>query len=159
MCRLAQLVADASLWDCRLLVFCETLFVHLCSNISTSTEATGVASVVGNNGAMAVSLSYRDTSFCFVSASLNSQHSKFIVRNDQVKEIVEGLRLGADSVDILNQFHHVVWTGNLNYRIEYGENGDQPTAAAVDALCADIAAARFGGLLETRDQVCGGLSG
>ena len=52
---------------------------------------------------MAVSLSYRDTSFCFVSASLTSQHSKFIVRNDQCKEIVEGLQLGADSVDILNQ--------------------------------------------------------
>ena len=43
--------------------------------------------VVGNNGAMAVSLSYRDTSFCFVSASLTSQHSKFITRNDQARAV------------------------------------------------------------------------
>ena len=39
-----QLVADASLWDCRLLVFCEGPYAHLCSNIGTATEATGVAS-------------------------------------------------------------------------------------------------------------------
>ena len=52
-----QLVADASLWDCRLLVFCEGPYAHLCSNIGTATEATGVASgtvVTGANSRIMV---------------------------------------------------------------------------------------------------------
>mgnify|MGYP001561123710 CR=1 FL=1 len=34
-----------------------------------------------------------------------------------VKEIIEGVRLGASHVDIHHQFHHVFWMGDLNYRL------------------------------------------
>jgi len=41
-------------------------------------------------------------------------------RNEDVAEVIKGLRMGTkkDRMDILNQYHHVFWCGDLNYRID-----------------------------------------
>lgn len=33
-------------------------------------------------------------------------------------EIVRGMQLGYENISFLNQFHHVIWLGDLNYRID-----------------------------------------
>lgn len=42
----------------------------------------------------------------------------FFRRNQNFHDILKGLNLGQKSVfDLTNQFHHVFWFGDLNYRI------------------------------------------
>jgi len=39
--------------------------------------------------------------------------------------VVKNVKLGfKHKWDILNQYHHVFWLGDLNYRLDYGEQGD-----------------------------------
>jgi hypothetical protein len=86
--------------------------------------------------------------------------------------------------DPLNQFHHVIVTGDLNYRLEYGDNStldnhffpsplqcfhsfcvvfrcsvDKPTETQVQTICADIEGNRFLSLYHQRDQLVRELSG
>lgn len=35
-------------------------------------------------------------------------------------EIVGNMRINDQNMDILNQFHHVFWLGDLNYRLDFG---------------------------------------
>jgi hypothetical protein len=35
-------------------------------------------------------------------------------------EIVGNMRINDEKMDILNQFHHLFWLGDLNYRINVG---------------------------------------
>jgi endonuclease/exonuclease/phosphatase family metal-dependent hydrolase len=108
----------------RLYVFASKRCARLITQVDQSREATGVASVVGNKGGVVVSLNVRDTSICFVNSHLAAHQNKKQKRNDDVAEIVEGLRVGVPGMDILNQFDHVVWMGDLNYRLDYGNQGD-----------------------------------
>ena len=34
-------------------------------------------------------------------------------------EIVGNIRVNDQKLDILNQFHHVFWLGDLNYRLDF----------------------------------------
>lgn len=45
----------------------------------------------------------------------------FYRRNANYRDIIKGLSLGQkhlDLFDVTNQFHHVFWFGDLNYRVE-----------------------------------------
>lgn len=39
-------------------------------------------------------------------------------RNQDFQGLVDGLSLGLKKVDIVHQFHHVFWVGDLNYRLD-----------------------------------------
>merc|ERR1712130_263550 len=39
-------------------------------------------------------------------------------RENDYKKIIEKMDIGIRDIDILNQYHHVIWLGDLNYRIE-----------------------------------------
>ena len=41
------------------------------------------------------------------------------VRGSQIEEVLEQVRIGPrPAVDIDNQYHHVFWFGDLNYRVQ-----------------------------------------
>ena len=67
--------------------------------------------------AAAVAFALADTSLCVVGSHLAAHEPHYAARNSQYAEIVRDLRLGHPAADILNQFDHVVWCGDLNYRV------------------------------------------
>merc|ERR1712130_343218 len=100
-------------------------FVH---HISKATEATGIGGVIGNKGGTAISFYLGTMSFCFINSHLAAHQDKTAQRDADFKAIVKGLRhLGGESADALHQFHHVFWMGDLNYRLDYGDQGDKRT--------------------------------
>lgn len=81
--------------------------------------ATGFANIVGNKGGVAVSLRVNDTSMCFVNSHLPARAERLVNRNQDYQGLVEGLSLALKRVDVMNQFHHLFWLGDLNYRLVF----------------------------------------
>ncbi|KAL0245945.1 hypothetical protein GEMRC1_007161 [Eukaryota sp. GEM-RC1] len=119
-----QIIAQKSMLEIRLVVFIHKQFFVKVSNVEIDTEATGIARVYGNKGAVAIKFDISATSFCFINSHLAAHQEKVEDRNTDFKEIVDQIKLGDKDTDCLNQFHYVFWMGDLNYRI----NLDRPTA-------------------------------
>lgn len=84
----------------------------------TASKPTGFANIVRNKGAVGISFCYHDTSFCFISSHLPARAERVLNRNQDYSDVVEGLDLGVKKSDLLNQFHHIFWLGDLNYRLD-----------------------------------------
>lgn len=77
-----------------------------------------------NKGGVAVSLKVDDTHVAFISSHLAAHQSKVGQRNADVAEISANLHLSggaAKGSDLTTGYHHAVWMGDLNYRLEYGQ--------------------------------------
>lgn len=59
-----------------------------------------------------------DTSFCFINSHLPARKDRILNRNQDYSSLVEGLEFGKKKSDVINQFHHVFWMGDLNYRVD-----------------------------------------
>jgi endonuclease/exonuclease/phosphatase family metal-dependent hydrolase len=95
-------------------------------SIRKSTEATGLGNVLGNKGGTVVSFGFHDLSMCFVNTHLAAHQDQTKRRNADVASVVSGINLGkTQKMDILNSYHHVFWMGDLNYRLDYGGQGDE----------------------------------
>jgi len=77
-----------------------------------------VAGLGVNKGAVAISLRAWDTSLCFVNCHLAAHQDKVKARNAMFKSLLQGLQLSDRGMDLLTNFHHVFWMGDLNYRID-----------------------------------------
>eukprot|EP00808_Paulinella_micropora_P016464 g30536.t1 len=114
-----------SMWQIRLVVFAHTKHLPFIHHVEGSTEATGVGGVMGNKGGVALSFSFHDMALCFVNAHLAAHQDKVKRRNADVREVLKGIKMGfKHKLDILNQYHHVFWVGDLNYRLDYKDQGD-----------------------------------
>ncbi|KAJ9438013.1 Inositol 5-phosphatase 1 [Diplonema papillatum] len=92
------------------------------SKVSVKKEAVGIAHVLANKGAVCMMFTFRESKLCFVGCHLNAHQDKVIRRNEDFFEIVNGCSgegMGWKDFWITNQFHHVFWAGDLNYRIDY----------------------------------------
>jgi hypothetical protein len=65
-----RLLSDKTLWGIRTIVFIKYSLVALVSSPKTAVVRTGVGSVMGNKGAVAVSFYIQETGFCFISCHL-----------------------------------------------------------------------------------------
>ncbi|KAI9239836.1 MAG: hypothetical protein BYD32DRAFT_434517 [Podila humilis] len=65
----------------------------LVSAVDSSTVATGIGGIVGNKGAVAVSVYLGSTSFLFVNAHLTAHQSNTHARNNDYKRIIQELQL------------------------------------------------------------------
>ena len=74
-----------------------------------------------NKGGLATAVWVWDTSVCFVNAHLAAHQNKVTRRNSDYSEIVANVAMGAPGMDLMHQFHHCVWMGDLNYRLDFGE--------------------------------------
>ncbi|XP_038050530.1 phosphatidylinositol 3,4,5-trisphosphate 5-phosphatase 2B-like isoform X2 [Patiria miniata] len=115
-------VAMTSLWGLRLAVLVNPDHEHQISHVRDSFVRTGIANTLGNKGAVGVSFLFSGTSFCFINAHLTSGTEKCTRRNNNYHDILRGLSLsskGLSVFDLTNQFHHLFFLGDLNYRIEW----------------------------------------
>eukprot|EP01083_Nonionella_stella_P052497 139270_1 len=116
------------------------------SCVETARVATGIGGVLGNKGGIGISLCIEQTSFLFVLAHFAARAERLEQRKSNFHEIVKGLDLGNNSVDLLEQFNHVIWFGDLNYRIELAFHEtlrligleDWPTLMSADQLQAEM---------------------
>jgi len=143
-----KLVGTHYLWEMRLLLIARTTLVPFISDVHTHTEATGVASVLGNKGGVVVALNVRDTRLVFVNSHLAAHQHKTTKRNANVAEIITGVHVGYPGMDILHQYDHVFWLGDLNYRLDYGDQGDEktPSKELFEKMVEKIKSREFGEL-------------
>eukprot|EP00494_Astrolonche_serrata_P027664 UN27928 len=119
------LVSRKSLVEMRLFIYCRRDCVRHISRVCTDTEGTGLLHMHGNKGAVGISFDYRGTSICFINSHLAAHQGEFERRNSDYSEIVESLRLGQMKQEIMADFHYVFWMGDLNYRLDYGNQTEK----------------------------------
>lgn len=144
-----SIVANTHMWEIRIAVFAHKRIAGRINNVESHTEATGIAHAVGNKGGTAVSFAVDDLSVCFVSSHLAAHQTKCAKRNSDYAEIVQGIRLGKQKMDILNQFHHVFWLGDLNYRLDFGDQKeDEPAKELWNEMTAMVFNGRYSDLFQ-----------
>ena len=110
-----------------------------------------------NKGAVAITLWAWSTSIIFINAHFAAHQNQYLRRNRDYSTVVSNLSTGClQACDVLQVFEHVVWVGDLNYRIDYpvvvGTAGKEPHKDAFKRIQAAAQARRWEELLE-HDQL------
>ncbi|KXZ51165.1 hypothetical protein GPECTOR_13g652 [Gonium pectorale] len=148
------LVSSVHMGQIRLLLFARNDVYAAISDVRSGKQATGVAGVATNKGGVAISLRVWDTTMAFVNSHLAAHQDKTRARNNNYRDIIRGLKIDpqGSSMDVLTAFHHVVWMGDLNYRLDYGQQAitptESPTAADFASLVGEVQRGYFAKLLE-----------
>mmetsp|Transcript_10875 Transcript_10875/g.17420 ORF Transcript_10875/g.17420 Transcript_10875/m.17420 type:complete len:1031 (+) Transcript_10875:195-3287(+) len=121
-----DLIKHHALREINLFLFVRKNLTHAVTNIEAQHVACGVGNVVGNKGGVAVSINLYDTKLCFVTCHLAARSERLDERRNDFRRICKEMSLGTQSMDMLSQFHHVFWFGDLNYRT-VGEFSDIQT--------------------------------
>lgn len=121
-------IASQNLWDIKLIIFARKRHFLKIGNIECQSKATGFLNMLGNKGGVAIGLRFNETSILFINAHLasnkkakgdvdtNAESCK--LRNQNVQEILDSCKFKVRELDLYNQFHHIFFMGDLNYRIE-----------------------------------------
>ncbi|XP_057864591.2 uncharacterized protein LOC131072442 isoform X2 [Cryptomeria japonica] len=110
----------------RLIIFVRDDAEKAISDVDSGSEATGVANVMANKGGVCISFKFWDTGLCFINCHFAAHDGQCEIRNSNYRDIAGQLQIGLQSMDILNQFHHVFWIGDLNYRLDFGKHEEKP---------------------------------
>ncbi|KAJ1733165.1 hypothetical protein LPJ72_003010 [Coemansia sp. Benny D160-2] len=156
-------IASKQLIGMFMMVYARLDVAKLVTGVQTASVGCGIMGVVGNKGAVAVRMTYRDTPVCFVCAHLAHDATQVDRRNAQFHDICKRMAFGssggndAAAVDPLvpktmelrgagnggaagrgvGIFDHsyVVWLGDLNYRVAIdAEGSDYSAMLGVDQL-------------------------
>eukprot|EP01114_Cavostelium_apophysatum_P023327 TRINITY_DN8746_c0_g1_i1.p1 TRINITY_DN8746_c0_g1~~TRINITY_DN8746_c0_g1_i1.p1 ORF type:complete len:604 (+),score=114.37 TRINITY_DN8746_c0_g1_i1:278-2089(+) len=130
-----------SLWQIRILVLARKKLEPFITNVECHAKATGVAHIARNKGAIGVSFAYKETLLCFVNAHLAAHQEKVENRNAMYSEIVKSFGT-LSGTNFLNEFDHIFWCGDLNYRLEL-------TATVIER----VLASQDWGYLQSHDQL------
>ncbi|CAN6471298.1 unnamed protein product [Victoria cruziana] len=100
------------------------------NSIKVSCVGRGLMGYMGNKGSISISMTLRQTSFCFVCTHLTSgqKEGDEIRRNSDVIEILRKTRFPlsrrfsgpVNSPDNILDHDRIFWLGDLNYRLAYG---------------------------------------
>eukprot|EP00731_Ephydatia_muelleri_P030204 Em0021g727a len=116
-------IASQTLWGIRIMIFVKVEHVKKISHIQCAQVKTGIGNALGNKGAVAVSLHFGSVSMCFISAHLTSGNEKCQRRNQNYHDIIRGMSAlknkKLSQFDLTDQFQHMFFFGDLNYRIEH----------------------------------------
>lgn len=160
MGRFYTLVAYHDMWEIRTAVFARNRLVPFLSGFTFHSQATGIANVLGNKGAVAVSFHLNHTSLCFVNAHLAAHQGELQKRNTNYRDIIRHTKVGLGCPwtrmlpDIHNQFHHLFFLGDLNYRLDIDEEPRIPTAECFSKIESMIRAGEEGWkALQETDQL------
>ena len=99
-------------------------FGHCVSQPMMASLATGAGNIVGNKGAVGISLKFGEISLLFINAHLAAHQEKAWIRNMQFHKINSQLslkgysKLDALSKNVCNRFDYTFFAGDLNYRIQ-----------------------------------------
>ena len=128
------LLSLQSLWSIHLVIIVRSDLKQRITQLSSSTEATGIAHILGNKGGVATGFVIdKTTSLAFINCHLAARVTRLHTRQENYEEIVRGLRLNGlahsskpvRNMDFLHQFDHVFWFGDLNYRVDMGNHGTE----------------------------------
>eukprot|EP01105_Mastigella_eilhardi_P000555 TRINITY_DN1062_c1_g1_i1.p1 TRINITY_DN1062_c1_g1~~TRINITY_DN1062_c1_g1_i1.p1 ORF type:complete len:458 (+),score=103.64 TRINITY_DN1062_c1_g1_i1:735-2108(+) len=108
----------ASILTVKMAVFVHKNHVVKIRNIERSYEKTGIGNIVGNKGAVAIAFQFHETSFCFIGSHLAAHQARVEERNKDYHNIVSNIGVGVTSFSPLEQFDHLIWCGDLNYRLD-----------------------------------------
>ena len=117
-------VAHQVMWQMRLTLYAKSEHLggpSLCiDGVQAAQSATGLGGVLANKGGIVIKLDFGHTSLAFVSCHLAAHSHKLQRRNADCQEVLEETRrgVGRPQVDVLHQFDHVFWLGDLNYRVD-----------------------------------------
>jgi len=137
------------LMEIQLFVFVRTACLAYISNVTKSTEATGIGNVVGNKGGVTIAFEFGGTSLCFVNSHLAAHQTQKERRDADYSEICAGVTIGSPKQSLLSQFHHVWWMGDLNYRIDFGaQTTNSPSDDVFNKMIKMISNKKYGDLKE-----------
>lgn len=131
------LISTNALMQIKISLFARSNLVSQIFNLKTAREATGIANVLGNKGGVCIAFDIQDTSFCFINAHLAAHQHMKKRRNEDYKEILHGL---GDNLkcDILSHYHSVFWMGDLNYRVDFGNQEEKAPTPEQFKLVTDM---------------------
>eukprot|EP00428_Durinskia_dybowskii_P069926 CAMPEP_0170390526 /NCGR_PEP_ID=MMETSP0117_2-20130122/19194_1 /TAXON_ID=400756 /ORGANISM="Durinskia baltica, Strain CSIRO CS-38" /LENGTH=646 /DNA_ID=CAMNT_0010646579 /DNA_START=65 /DNA_END=2005 /DNA_ORIENTATION=+ len=105
----------------QLFVYAKQDLLPRISNVQFSVENTGFLHVFPNKGGILVTVQVDGTKLAFISCHLTAhegvKHCE--ERNASIAEIFGGVRAGDQRWDVAEQFHHVFWMGDMNYRTTF----------------------------------------
>lgn len=121
-------------------------------NVEGASKKTGLRGMSGNKGAVAIRMDVRDTSLALVGAHLTSGVAAVEERHAEAAAIAAGLAFSRGRT--LAAHDHIVWAGDMNYRI------DEPDAAEVRRLAVRAAHGDAGARerLAAHDQLAAGMA-
>lgn len=109
-------------------VFARQELQEAISDVDQSVENTGFLHLFPNKGGLLVTMTIHGTKIAFISCHLTAhegvKHCE--ARNQSIIEILGGVRAGDPTFDVAEQYHHVFWMGDMNYRIT-----DDPSVPAL----------------------------
>lgn len=115
-------LANVSLQHIRLACFVRRNHYYKICKVKVGTVATGLAGVIGNKGGCGISFDIYDNRICFVGSHLAARidRKRLEARNQNYRDILKGLSSFSNNSlsDIHHEFDHLIWLGDLNYRIE-----------------------------------------
>ncbi|KAI8906958.1 Endonuclease/exonuclease/phosphatase [Gorgonomyces haynaldii] len=106
-----------------LVVYVKKQHRHMIKNITSAKLGTGIGNMLGNKGAVGISILFGDTSLLFVNCHFSAHATKVQYRNKDFLRINEDLGLyGFNEHDarqkrLCDRYDHVFWFGDLNYRV------------------------------------------
>jgi len=116
-----RILTMRSMHEMRLYVFVlrSCLERNKISHYSHYQEATGVGHVLANKGGIVVAFDIGGTSLAFINTHLAAHQNESDRRNADYTEVAGMNGVGNTKTEMLEQFHHVFWMGDLNYRVDY----------------------------------------
>ena len=125
-----SLVRSDSLGQMKLCVFARFDCRAGITSSDVGTEATGLGHMHSNKGGVASCLEVWDTRLCCVNSHLAAHQGAVKRRNGDYSEIVSGIQLGQLGQDMMNQWDHLLWLGDLNYRLDLSDLFGEEAALA-----------------------------
>lgn len=117
-------LAGQTLWGIRLMLFVKPEHTTKITHVQYSQVRTGIGNALGNKGAVGISFFFGSVSLCFINAHLTSGVEKYNRRNQNYHDILKGMgalkQKRLNQFDLTNQFHHLFFFGDLNYRVDLG---------------------------------------
>ena len=110
-----ELLRHELLFGTALLVLVKSDVLPHVKNVEGTTKKTGFRGMSGNKGGVAVRLDLFDTSVCFVGSHLPSGASNYEDRNADYAAIERNLVFMRGRT--IESHDHIIWAGDLNYRI------------------------------------------
>lgn len=100
-----------------ILAFIKKEWFNYVKNLEVSSKPTGIGKIIGNKGAVMISFSLFETSFCFFSCHLPAKPNREQERRETYHDLIRSMRNGLKSMESTFQFDYVFWLGDLNFRI------------------------------------------
>ena len=111
-------LVNVPFWQIRLGIWASQSIQSAISDVFQSHEGTGVLNICGNKGAIGSTFKLFESPIAFIAAHFAAHQTHVQMRNDNYQKIVTSMNIDIKKPnDIFSSFHHIIWAGDLNYRI------------------------------------------